>query len=299
MKGKIKKLKNNNGLTAFLFLLPNFIGFTVFTLIPVIAAFALCFVKWDYSSPMEFVGFANFFRLQNDPYFFPSLKNTLFYTATSVPLTVIISLGLALLLYQKIKGVTIFRTIFFFPYIASMVACAVIWNLLYHPTMGPINAFLRFIGIQDPPLWTSSTFWVMPAIVIMGVWKQVGFYLIIFLAGLNNIPEQLYEAATIDGATNYQKFRYITMPMLTPVIFFVVVLLTIWSFKIFDQIQVMTQGGPGNSSFVLVYDIYYQAFTLFKFGYASAVAFVLFAIVLFFTVIQFILEKRWVNYQNS
>lgn len=294
-----KRFFNSNRLTAYAFLLPNILGFLMFTLIPVIVAFILCFVKWDFANPMVFYGLKNFIKLFKDDGFQIALFNTLYFTITSVPLTIVISLFCAMLLHQKLKGRTIFRTIFFFPYIASMIAVAVVWNMLYHPTMGPINHILKMIGISNPPEWTSSVVWAMPAIIIMSVWKQIGYYLIIYLAGLNNIPDQLYEAATIDGATFWQKFKYITLPLLTPVTFFVSILLIINSTKVFDQIRIMTDGGPGRASYVLVYYIYYQAFQYFKFGYASAVAFVLFFIVLIFTIIQFKVEDKWVNYQST
>ncbi len=294
-----KRFFNSNRLTAYAFLLPNFLGFLMFTLIPVLVAFILCFVKWDFANPMVFYGFKNFLKLFTDDGFRIALFNSFFFMITTVPFTIIASLFGAILVYQKLKGRTVFRTIFFFPYIASMVAVAVVWNMLYHPTMGPINGFLRMIGISNPPEWTTSVVWAMPAIIFMSVWKQVGYYLVIYLAGLNNIPEQLYEVATIDGANFWQKFKYITFPMLTPATFFITVLLVINAFKVFDQILVMTDGGPGRATYVLVYYIYYQAFKYFKFGYASAVALILFLIVLIFTIIQFKIEDKWVNYQST
>lgn len=295
---RVRSITQRNRLTAYGFLLPNLIGFVGFTLVPIVIAFGLCFVKWDFANPIEFVGLKNFLKLFRDDGFQISLWNTIYYTVVSVPLTIIISLFLAILLYQKLKGVKLFQTIFFFPYISSMVAVAVVWNMLYHPTMGPINGFLKLIGIADPPGWTSSVVWAMPAVILMSVWKQVGYYLLIYLAGLNSIPQQLYEAATIDGATGWKKFRYITFPMLTPSTFFVSILLVINSFKVFDQIVMMTEGGPGRATNVLVYYIYNQAFLYFKFGYASAVAMVLFVIVLVVTIFQFKFEDKWVNYQQ-
>ncbi|HEX3045578.1 MAG TPA: sugar ABC transporter permease [Bacillota bacterium] len=291
-----KTLGQTNRLTAYGFLLPNFIGFAAFTLIPIVVAFGLCFVKWDFANPMIFYGFKNFSKLFNDETFLISLWNTVFYTAVSVPLTIVIAIFLAILLHRKLKGIGLFRTIFFFPYISSMVAVAVVWNMLYHPTMGPINSILIRLGIHNPPLWTSSIIWALPAVIFMAVWKQVGYYMVIYLAGLNNIPEQLYESATIDGANEWQKFRYITFPMLTPVTFFCTMLLIISSFKVFDQIVMMTQGGPGRATNVLVYFIYQQAFINSKFGYASASAMALFVIVLGLTILQFQLEKKWVHY---
>ncbi|SFM10176.1 carbohydrate ABC transporter permease [Halanaerobium salsuginis] len=289
-------LTKRNRKTAYLFLLPNFIGFFIFTLIPIVVAFVLCFVRWDFSNPMRFVGLKNFTYMFTDQTFIISLKNTFFFTIVSVPATMVISLGLAILLNKIVKGVKFLRTMYFIPYITSMVAIAIVWNMLYSPSMGPINNFLRTLGVDNPPGWTAATDWSMIAIIIMSVWKQIGYYMVIYLAGLQGIPSNLYEAAKIDGANAWQKFRYITLPMLTPTTFFVSIMLLIGSFKVFTQVMVMTSGGPGRSSNVLVYYIYNQAFVYNRFGYASAIAFVLFFIVLAITVFQFKKEEKWVNY---
>lgn len=290
--------RHSNRLTAYAFLAPNFIGFVAFTLIPILVACGLCFVKWDFANPLEYVGMKNLLKLFRDDGFQISLWNSIYFTVVSVPLTIVCSLLLALLVHRKLQGIKLFRTLFFFPYISSMVAVAVVWNMLYHPTMGPINQFLRMIGIHNPPGWTSSVVWALPAVILMCVWKQVGYYMIIYLAGLQSIPEYLHEAATIDGANAWQRFRYVTLPMLTPSTFFICVLVIINSLKIFDPIVIMTDGGPGRATNTLVYYIYYQAFTLFKFGYASAIAMALLVIVLVSTIIQFRLESKWVNYES-
>ncbi len=295
-KRKSRSLRQARHLTAYAFLLPNILGFVTLTLIPIVAAFGLSFLDWDFANPAKFVGLRNFMRLARDSGFKISLKNTIYYSAVSVPLTIVFALFLAALLNQRVRGIKFFRTIYFFPEISSIIAVAVVWNMLYHPTMGPINSFLRSIGIDNPPGWTASVKWAMPAVILMSVWKQVGYYTVIFLAGLQGIPEQLYEAATIDGANSWQKFRYITLPMLSPTTFLVSILLVINSFKVFDQIVIMTDGGPGRATNVLVYYIYYQAFLLFRFGYASAIATVLFALVLIVTIVQFRMEKKWVHY---
>ncbi len=293
---KRKKKGNMNTLMAYSFLLPNFIGFLVFTLVPVLAAFALSFMEWDTANPMVFVGFKNFTRLLKDETFKISLWNTLYFALGSVPLTLICSLILALALNKGLKGVEAFRTVFFLPYITSLVAMAVVWNMLFHPTLGPINQVLLAIGIKNPPGWTSSVEWAMPAVIITSIWRNMGYYMVMYLAGLQGIPKELYEAATVDGANAWHKFRKITLPMLTPTTFFVSIMLTISCFKVFDLILVMTDGGPGRATNVLVYHIYNQAFINSKFGYSSAIAMVLFAIVLVITVIQFQFEKKWVNY---
>lgn len=293
---RIKSLKWRNALVAYTFILPNFLGFVIFTMIPVIVSIVLSFMEWDTASPMKFVGLKNFSHLFTDETFKISLMNTLYYTLATVPLTLICSLALAILLNKGLRGLKVFRAMFFMPYITSIVAVAVVWNMLLHPTMGPVNEFLKMIGISNPPGWTSSTDWALPAVIIVSVWRSMGYYMVIYLAGLQGIPGELYEAATVDGASAWQKFKSITIPMLTPTTFFVSIMLVINSFKIFDLILVMTQGGPGRSTNVLVYDIYNEAFLNMKFGYSSAIAMVLFAFVLIITLIQFKLEEKWVNY---
>jgi multiple sugar transport system permease protein len=293
---KIKSLKWRTTLTAYSFILPNFIGFLIFTFIPIVISIGLSFMEWDTANPAKFVGLKNFKRLLSDETFRISFGNTIYYTLATVPLTLVCALLLAILLNKGIKGVKVYRAVFFLPYITSIVAVAVVWNMLLHPTMGPVNEFLKWIGVQNPPGWTASTEWALPAIIITSIWRSVGYYMVIYLAGLQGIPGELYEAATVDGANWWHKFKSITLPMLTPTTFFIMVMLTINSFKVFDLILVMTGGGPGRATNVLVYQIYNEAFINFKFGYSSAIAMVLFGLVIGITLIQFKLEEKWVNY---
>ncbi|OTP26816.1 carbohydrate ABC transporter permease [Enterococcus mundtii] len=285
-KSASRKLKRKNTLIAWSFIAPNFIGFLIFTLVPVVFSLILAFMKWDSFSTPEFVGMQNFTRMLSDDTFWISLKNTFLYTIGVVPLTLICSLGLAILLNQKIRGVKFFRTAFFFPYVTSLVAIAVVWSMLFHPTMGPINQFLRMV-IENPPGWLSSSDWALTAIIIVSVWRGMGYYMILYLAGLQGISKELYEAAAMDGANKWKQFIHITVPALRPTTFFVTIMLVINCFKIFDLVQVMTDGGPGRATNVLVYQVYSEAFVKFNFGYASAIAMVLFVIVLVITVIQF------------
>lgn len=280
------RLKRKNTLIAWSFIAPNFIGFFLFTLIPVVFSLILAFMSWDSFSSPEFVGLKNFTKMLGDDTFWISLKNTFLYTIGVVPLTLVASLGLAILLNQKIRGMKIFRTAFFFPYVTSLVAIAVVWNMLFHPTMGPINQFLRHF-IENPPGWTSSSDWALTAIVIVSVWRGMGYYMILYLAGLQSIPKELYEAASMDGANKWKQFMNVTLPSLRSTTFFVTIMLVINCFKIFDLVQVMTGGGPGRATNVLVYNIYNEAFVKFNFGYASAIAMILFVIVLAITVVQF------------
>ncbi len=289
-----KALKKN--LIAYSFILPNLVGFAAFTLAPMIFALALSFMSWDGAGAITFAGLKNFARMLRDETFRISTLNTIWFVIGTVPTTLVLSLALAVLLNRNMKGRNFFRAVFFFPYVASLVAIAVVWNMMFHPAMGPVNNLLHALGIQNPPRWAASTTWALPTVMMASVWKNVGYYMIIYLAALQGIPRELYEAARIDGSSPWQAFKRITVPLLTPATFFVTMMLTISSFKVFDLIYVMTGGGPGRATNVLVFTIYDSAFVSFNFGYSSAIALVLFAIVLGITVVQFRVEKKWVNY---
>jgi len=293
MGTKVKSLKLKNTLIAWTFILPNFIGFALFTMVPVVASFVLAFMSWDAFTPPSFIGLANFIRLWSDDNVHIAIRNTFYYTVGTVPLTLAASLFLAILLNNAVKGMGFFRTAIFFPFITSVVAVAFVWNMMFHPTMGPINSFLRSIGIANPPGWTAASAWAMPAIILVSVWRFMGYYMVIYLAGLQSIPKTLYEAAEIDGASPWKRFFYVTLPMLRPTTFFVIVMLTINCFRVFDLIQVMTQGGPGRATTVIVHQLYHSAFVRFNFGYASAIALVLFFIVIGVTIVQFMIGKKY------
>ena len=284
-------------LVAYSFILPNLLGFAIFTLIPMVFSLVLAFMNWDGANQISWAGLDNFRQLLRDETFGISLRNTILFVAANVPLTLLASLGLAMLLNQPIRGRNLFRTTFFFPYVASLVAVAVVWNLLFFPSAGPVNQVLMALGVETPPRWTASVDWALPTVTFVSIWKGMGYYMIIYLAALQGIPSSLYEAASVDGANAWQRFRHITLPMLTPATFFISVMLTIASFKIFDLIIVMTGGGPGRATNVLVVHIYNTAFREFRFGYSSAIAMVLLAFVLGITAVQFYMERRWVNYQ--
>ena len=286
------RLRLRNALIGWSFILPNFIGFALLTLVPIVILFYMSFTNWNVFGKADWVGLANFQRLIGDGSFRISVLNTLYYSAMHIPLTLVISLGLALLLNNKLRGVAFFRTAAFFPYITSIVAIAVVWNLLFSPDYGPINEFLRFIGIQNPPGWLTSTDWAMPAVVIVSTWRDMGYYMILFLAGLQTVPRELHEAARVDGANVWQRFVNVTLPCLRPTMFFVIVMLTINSFKIFDLILVMTNGGPGQATLVMSQFIYRKGFEESQFGYASAAAVVLFFMCIIVTVVQFLINKR-------
>ncbi len=280
-----------NTAVGWTFLLPNFVGFAVLTLVPVGLLFYYAFTSWNVFGGAQWSGLDNFRQLIHDASFWIALRNTVYYTVFHIPLTLAASLGLALLLNRKLRGVSFFRTVAFFPYITSIVAIAQVWNILFSPEYGPINGILRAIGIDHPPGWTVSADWSMPAIIVVGTWRDMGYYMLLFLAGLQTIPQELYEAARVDGANAGQRFRAVTLPGLRPTTFFVTVMLTIGSFKVFDLILLMTQGGPGQSTLVLSQYIYQKGFGENQFGYASCVAIVLFAICFVITVIQFLVNK--------
>ncbi|NLO85093.1 MAG: sugar ABC transporter permease [Clostridiales bacterium] len=300
------KLEKKNTLTAYSFLAPNFLGFIIFTMIPVIFSIVLAFLDWSGGSTFTWVGLDNFRFIFKDFSFTKSnlgiaLKNTVFYTLATVPLTIACSLGLALVLNKAVKGAKIFRTIFFFPYVASLVAICVCWNFLLMKT-GPVNQILNALGFNMTKSWTSSRDLAIWAIVIVSVWRNAGYYMVMYLAGLQAVPGELYEAAKMDGASPWQVFRKITLPMLTPTTFFVSIMLVISCFKIYDVVAIMTQGGPGRSTKMLVTYIFELSFgaegvaTSAQYGVASAVSMVLLVIVLAITFVQFRAEKKWVNY---
>lgn len=290
LKKKRKERDRKRLMVAYSFIAPNFIGFAVFTLIPVVCAFVLAFLKWDGNNPMQFVGLENFKRLVNDSMFWASLRNTIIYCVGTVPLTMIASLGLAIILNQKIKARGFFRTVAFFPYVASLVAITAVWTMIFHPTKGPVNAILYYVFyMKTLPNWFGKDL-ILVTLILFSVWKYMGYYMVIYLAGLQGVSGELYEAASLDGAGSWEKFRYVTWPQLRPTTFFVVVMLTINCFKVYDIAIMLAGGGDGrlgSSSTVLVYYIYQKAFVEWDLGYSSAIAMVLFLLVLIITLIQF------------
>lgn len=295
--GRVLSREAKRDLVAYSFIAPNFIGFCVFTLIPIIFAFALAFLKWDGSNPIEWAGVGNFAKLTDDVFFKAALKNTVIYCVGTVPLTMIASLALAIVLNQKVKGRGIFRTFAFFPYVASLVAITAVWKMLFHPSKGPINNLLYnvfHVAQEDLPQWFSGGL-VLVSMILFSVWKYMGYYMVIYLAGLQGISAELYEAASLDGAGTWNKFRYVTWPQLSSTTFFVVVMLTINCFKVYDIAVMLAGGGSGElttSSTVLVYYIYQKAFVDWDLGYSSAVAMVLFVMVLLVTIVQFVGQAR-------
>ncbi len=281
---------------ALAYLSPWIIGFLVFTAGPIGFSLYLSFCKWDVINPIEFVGLANYRYMARDPLIAKSLLNTAYYASLYLPLSISVALGLAMLLNQKVRGLGIFRTMFYLPTLTQGVATYTLWSVVFEPEGGPLNRFLRLF-VSNPPGWLVEPKWAMPALVIMALWA-VGGTMIIFLAGLQGIPPSLYEAADIDGAGGWAKFRNVTLPMLSPTIFFNIIMTTIGSFQVFGAAFILTGGGPSNSTLFYVYYLFNRAFVYFNMGYASAMAWFLFVIVLTLTIFQLKMAPKWVHYGN-
>lgn len=289
-KKRLISLNTRNTLVGLSFILPNFIGFTVFILVPVIFSFVLSVMKWDGFTAMEFVGLQNFVNIFKDRVFRAALRQTIVFSVFTVIFSMIAALGLALLLNTKIKFVNFFRSAIFFPYVASIVAVGAVFKAMFLKDGGPINQFLSMIGVPAEllPGWLSSTKWALMAVIIVQVWKNMGYFMLIYLAALQDIPSSLYEAAS-----KWRQFRSITFPMLTPSHFFVFIMLTINSFKTFDLIFALTEGGPGTATTLLSMYIYNQSFISWNYGNASAAAIILLLIVGSITLFQFKAEKKF------
>ena len=281
---------------AVLFLSPALLAIGLFFVVPVVAALVLSFSDFDIYAlgsfaNARFIGFGNYLKLLNDPLFWVALKNTFYFLLVGGPLSVAVSLATALLLNSKlVRFQAFFRFVYFAPVVTTLVAVAVVWRFLYHPRFGLLNYLLGFFGIGQTD-WLGDPNWAMPAIILMAVWKNFGYNMIIFIAGLQNIPQSLYEAAAIDGAGTWQQFKSITLPQLAPTTLFVSIITMIGYFQLFAEPYVMTQGGPSNATLSIVLFMYQQGFRWWSMGYAASIAFVLFLIILAGSVIQTRLRK--------
>lgn len=275
---------------------PFLIGFVFLTAIPMIASFVISFSEWDMLSNPEWIGFDNYKKLFfEDALALHSLNITILFTIVSIPLNILFGLALAMLLNTSIRGLAIFRTIYYLPAILSGVAVALMWRWIFSTEFGLLNALLDIIGIEGPA-WLTDRIWVLPSFVIMRLWS-VGGGMIIYLAGLQSIPTNLYEAASIDGANWWHKTRFITLPLLSPTIFFQLIVGFIFSMQIFTEAFIMTNGGPADASLFFLLYLYRQAFQYFDMGYASALAWVLFVVILFLTIVMFKTSRFWVYYE--
>lgn len=281
---------------AWLFLAPSLVLFAIFTAIPVISAFFISFTQWNLFNEVTWVGLGNYLELAKDEIFAKVLGNTAYFVLASVPVQIVLALACALVLNRGIKGQTFFRVVYFLPVVTSTIAAALVWAWLFNSNFGLINAGLSLVGVTDLPKWMGSTRWAMPAIIIVSIWQNLGYAMVLFLAGLQNIGKDVHDAAALDGATGWDRFWHITLPLLSPTTFFVLVISIIGSFQVFELVLVMTKAGPANATNTLVYYIYQNGFQFYQMGYASAAAMVLFLIVLAFTLVQYKLQGRWVHY---
>ncbi|WP_261800276.1 carbohydrate ABC transporter permease [Paenibacillus sp. PAMC21692] len=290
--------KSKENLAGYLFILPNVLGFAFFILLPLLFSLFLVFTEWDYLKGIggiTFTGFANIERALQDEMIYKSLKNNLIFSVVSVPAAMLIGLLFASALNKFVYMKSLIRTLIFLPYMSSLVAIAVVWRVMYNSSEGPINAFLRSIGIDSPPGWLASPDWALAAIIIMTVWTYIGYAMVLYLAGLQGISKDLYEAADIDGASGRQRLLSITVPLLKPTSFLIMVTLVIASFQVFAQVQVMTNGGPMHSTSVLALYIYTQAFEFRDMSYGATISWVLFLVIFAVTMIQWRTQKKWQN----
>ncbi len=290
-------IARKEAIAGYIAISPWLLGFLIFQLVPILAALYISSTEWRILSVPEFIGLRNFDKLLfNDDLFWQSIKVTVIYVIFRVPFSAMLSLALALLMNQQLAGRRLFRTIYYLPAVIPLVAVSMMWIWIFNPEYGVMNSIIRVFGIEGPQ-WIHSSRWALPALIIMSLW-QVGTGMVIFLAGLQGIPAHLYEAATIDGANTWQKFLSITLPMLSPVVLFALVMNVIGSFQIFTQAYIMTGGGPGNATLFLVLYIYRNAFEWFHMGYAAALAWVLFLVVLIISIIMLRSSERWVHYEG-
>ena len=285
----LQNIFNNERFAGWVFILPALLGTLIFIVIPVICSFGLSFTKWDLLNPIRFVGLDNYKEIFSEALFFKIFWNTVVFAISTSVLGVIIPLIMACILNSKIRGSEFYKTAYFLPFITPMIVIGVVWEWIFDPNIGLLNHILH-LHIN----WLYDTHYAMPALIIVSVWKLIGYNMVIFLSSLSGISQSMFEAAKIDGATPFQTFKNVTIPLLSPSIFFVVIITAISSFQVFDLIYLMTQGGPLDSTNVLVYAIYKNAFEYFNVGKASAIAYVLFFIILVLTLVQWSLRKKLV-----
>ncbi len=298
--GAKTRFQTKRALWGYVFALPWILGLIIFWGGPIVASFYFAFTEYAVIGAPKWVGLANYTKaFTADDLFWTSLGRTFTFAAVYVPVAVGGALVLAVMLNQKLQGTNIYRTIFFVPHLLPAVALAVVWTFLLDPRLGPINEFLRSVGFENPPAWLASRSSALYSVTMISIWAAMGGNtMLIFLAGLQGVPVELYEAAEMDGASPWVKFRHVTLPLLTPTIFFNVVLAVIGALKVFTTAWVATAGGPSYATWFFALHIYSQAFKYFRLGYGSALAWVLVAILLFFTYVQVSYSRRWVHYEG-
>jgi len=289
-------LARKEAMWGYLFVAAPLLGFLIFGFVPIIMSLLLAFAKWDMFRAPQWVGIQNFTRLLDDPVVSISFINTLVFFL-GVPIGIAFSLILAMMLNRKLTGINVYRAIYYLPSVSSIVAISLLWQWIFNPEKGLLNMYLLRLGLPGPE-WLIDPFWVKPALILMGVWGGLGPNMILFLAGLQGVPQSLYEAASIDGAKPWQQFWHVTWPMLTPTTFFVTIMGVIGALQYFGQIYIMTQGGPEHASTSYMFYLWQQAFTYYRMGYASALAWLLGVFIILVTAVQFVLAKRWVYYES-
>lgn len=283
-------------ITPYLFVAPMVFGLFVFRIGPVIAAFVMSFTAWNVRTNPDYIGLSNYRELYESPIFHEVFQNTLTFALFYVPGIMILSLTMAVVVNQKLRGIAFFRGLYFMPYITTMVAVAIVWNWIFATRFGLLNYVLRnYIGFDRPPRWLASRDYALYVLIIVTIWKNAGFQMMVFLAGLQGIPAHFYEAARVDGANRWRLFRHITLPLLSPVTFFVLIITLIQATQTFEVTYTMTEGGPRNASTTLAYYIYQNAFVYNRMGFASSLAYVLIALVGGVTLINFWARRRWVT----
>jgi ABC-type sugar transport system permease subunit len=285
-------------LTALPFLTPSMFGVLMFLIVPVVVLFVLSFMNWNLMSPATMAGFNNYINIFRFDDARHSLTVTIYYVLLNIPLQTVLALGMAIMLNRKLPAMGLYRVLFVAPYLSTPVAMAVIWYWVFDPKLGAVNAILGHIGIAGPQ-WLSSTSLAMPVVALVNIWQFVGYNMLFFLAGLQAIPKQLYEAAEMDGAGAVKQFFKISLPLLNSTMLFVLVTDVIGSFQVFDTLYVLTQGGPGNTTEVLNLKIYQVAFTDFRLGEAAAMSVLLFGVILAFTIGQFLFFRNRTTYEYS
>jgi multiple sugar transport system permease protein len=296
-KKKMNSMERSEAITGYLFASPWIIGLALFTIYPIIAAIMYSFMDYNILQEPSWIGVKNYVDMVHDDLFWKSLGNTFYYVIFSVPLSMIIGLAIALLLNMDIKGMAIYRTLYYMPSIVPLVAGSILWSWIFNPNFGILTNLVESLGLESPA-WLADPAWAKPSLILMSLWGAGGG-MIIYLAGLKNIPDVYYEAADLDGAGSWTKFVHITLPMLSPTLFFQLIMGVIGSFQVFTQAFIMTNGGPNDATLFYVLYLYQNAFQFWKMGYASALAWVLFAIIMFFTWLNFKLSNYWVFYEQA
>ncbi|MFR1831819.1 MAG: carbohydrate ABC transporter permease [Lachnospiraceae bacterium] len=297
MKFKLSKQMKID-LIGYSFILPNIIGVLLFTLFPMVFSLIISLTDWDYTQGFgnwNFIGFQNFIDMWKDEWFTSSLVNTIVFAVAVVPITIFLALVLSVVIDKFCFAKLPIRLAMFMPYISNVVAVAIVWVMMYSP-WGPFTQLVKALGVENPPQWLGDSHWALSAIILMTIWSGVGYAIMIYTSAIQGLPQDIYEAAEIDGASEITKFFKLTIPFLSPTTFFLVITTFVTSFQVFAPIQIMTRGGPGTATNVLVYYIYTSAFTFYRMGYASAMSWILFLILFAVTMIQWKGQKKWVSY---